>query len=302
MLDEAPESETGERDLQAGFPVCRIRRRITRGFWTKYFPTQERADNWLARHPGDLKGKCDDSCAIICNDNNKCTIDFDGTCEANGCSSVPRKVISCNSNSLCSVGSCDANLGCQYKQKDCSDGDLCTIDKCKERTGKCVNKPIKCNDGNLCTTDTCNKNTGLCEYKADDNKCKSSDPCKIGTCDKFGGCTFTDLKCVSSDPCTIGTCKGGTCEYTPKCVSSDPCQIGRCKKNGKCEYEPKCDDGKLCTVDTCDASGKCTNTQKECRDGNRCTDNTCNEKTGVCDYDPITCPPGLTCFPRRGCQ
>jgi hypothetical protein len=73
---------------------------------------------------GDLLGPCNESCGILCDDMNNCTVDNDQfDCEENGCTpSANRTVVPCEDG----LQICNVTLG--YCVNPCDDGIACTDD------------------------------------------------------------------------------------------------------------------------------------------------------------------------------
>ncbi len=83
-----------------------------------------------------------DTNAVICNDNNICTVDSPNP--FGGCIFTS---VSCDDYNLCTADACDSLAGCIYGTTNCDDNDSCTIDACDSLTG-CFNTPIvNCIDG-----------------------------------------------------------------------------------------------------------------------------------------------------------
>lgn len=179
-------------------------------------------------------GKCEDVTPIKCDDDNICT---DDTCDASlGCVYVPNKnecakgfcsqgyfyppsicedgicppqaKVSCNDNNQCTEDVCIPSKGCIHTivEKDCDDGDPCTLgDKCIE--GQCIpSKTLNCDDNNPCTKDICEQET--CKNEAVDNiPCDDKNMCTIGDQCKGGGCVGVDMvDCDDKDQCTDDYC------------------------------------------------------------------------------------------------
>ena len=121
----------------------------------------------------------------------------------------------------CLKGDCNACLktskpgGCTG-DKQCDDGDLCTLNSCV--LAKCVTE-TSAKDGNDC----------------DDNQvCTSKDRCTSGVCK---GEPDTGGTCDDGNPCTAGdACKLGKCEgkgVTP-CDDNNPCTVDACDETKGC--------------------------------------------------------------------
>ncbi|GEM_PF-727730 len=183
--------------------------------------------------------------------------------------------------------------------KECSDGSLCTLDRCSG--GRCSWGGVNCNDSDPCTLDSCKPATGCSNIpRAPGTGCSDSDSCTSSdTCQVKGGklmCVGTPTgkdgaPCSDSKSCTKGdVCKSGKCIGVMACDDGNACTKDSCHVNGHCTYEvdPKtCDDNNPCTIDVCKAIGanKCSHTAK-CDDGSACTTDSCNKATGACTHKP----------------
>lgn len=101
-------------------------------------------------------GWCDNE-FVDCDDGNPCTVDF---CDPETlCVGGPFDGNPCSQDEDCLLGSgtCEAIgiITCRHEERDCDDGDLCTVDACDSDTGNCVNEPVECDDGDPCTEDSC---------------------------------------------------------------------------------------------------------------------------------------------------
>ncbi len=118
----------------------------------------------------------------------------------------------CNDGNLCTIDVC-RNGTCEANYKTCDDANPCTIDDCSPTTG-CANSPIVCDDQDACTTETCNATTGICDVTP--ISCDDSNACTTDACDTANGCSNTRITCDDSDPCTTDTCLPSSgCTYTP---------------------------------------------------------------------------------------
>ncbi len=169
----------------------------------------------------------------------------------------------CNTNDLCSVGTCGVGGICNATNPvDCSSLDgPCSAGVCDMATGMCSSAPSPdgsaCDDGDACTVNT---------------------TCQAGTCAQP-----VAVDCNDGNDCTIDSCNSSSgCINTPA-------------SNGS-----MCDDGDLCTVNATCQAGNCTpGTAKDCDDGNECTNNFCNAADGACLSstlpDNTPCDDGVTC-------
>jgi MYXO-CTERM domain-containing protein len=227
-----------------------------------------------------------------CSDNNVCT--QNDMCQAGSCK--PGTAIVCNDNNPCTVDTCNANSGCVYTNQPtgttCDDGNACsTGDQCNAN-GVCAGTGgLNCNDNNPCTKNTCSG--GICQYPNepngtacdDGNKCTVSDSCVGGQCTGTGA-----PNCDDNNPCTNDSCSpatgctyvnadGKACDDQNPCTLNDVCGGGVCKPGNalQCPATDECHDAGSCDQQ----SGSCTNPVKQ--DGSPCTGGKC--QSGVCILD-----------------
>lgn len=179
--------------------------------------------------------------------------------------------MSCESADPCTVGSCEAPMGCSYAKADCSalDGP-CAAGACDGATGKCVAEPVyegaECVDGDACTTgDVCAAGvcTGapmVCDDPPDPD---CFDPTTRRTYEATGECTDDD--CVYGY--TLADCAGS-------------CVLGACNDCGDDTCGPG-EDCAICPVDCpppccgnaiCDGSETCADCSQDCGDCDSCAD------------------------------
>jgi len=166
---------------------------------------------------------------ISCEDKILCTED---ACDPySGCVHTPRNEY-CDSYDLCKIPRCDIYEGCILDDKNCDDGDACTVDSCIE--GECQNHPHNlCNDYLRCTTDICSPKADYdgkispalfdCDYVFDKNNCGYLASCQEALCTPEHDCQvlFHDDRCPS-DPynsCLLPECTSSGCGYTDVCSS-----------------------------------------------------------------------------------
>jgi len=261
-----------------------------------------------------------------CEDGDPCTDNYcdsiDGTCRKRNNSAPCEDGNECTVNDYCNAGICKSGTN-----RDCSDFDQCTVDRCVVGVG-CVNEDkfgcqhcpggldSECDSPHLCKIGVCDINAdpqGLCVWIAD--PCDDGNPCTTGSCNEWNGvCTFNPVTgpCDDGNPCTTGdTCNVSTmqCVGVPAvCNDGDPCTDDYCDPaDGQCRTNwntAPCDDKKPCTVeDTC-SLGACAGVPKNCEDGNPCTDNFCDPMTGIC-HDTINaeeCEDGNPCTTGDYCE
>ncbi len=187
----------------------------------------------------DANSCTDDSCDLVlgcshklnasaCSDGSACTLN--DACQNGAC--IAGNKMACNDGNPCTDDSCDASLGCQFK-----------------------NNTANCDDGNGCTgPDVCD--TGKC---AAQSGCSANAQCKPGAqatmCICNAGFTGNGFQCVDIDECQNGSANCGAnsaCVNTPgsfQCV----CNAGfaDCNKDAKdgCEINTQTD------VNNCNACG-----------------------------------------------
>eukprot|EP01125_Pyxidicula_operculata_P000208 TRINITY_DN10305_c0_g1_i1.p1 TRINITY_DN10305_c0_g1~~TRINITY_DN10305_c0_g1_i1.p1 ORF type:complete len:1933 (+),score=488.24 TRINITY_DN10305_c0_g1_i1:791-5800(+) len=182
----------------------------------------------------------------------------------------------------------------------CNQTDFCqTPNGCDNNTG-CLTVPVVCPPPtNLCMAVKRNSSNPVCCETYDPEKCKSSDPCSIGSCDPASGqCSFTP-KCGVSTLCTIFSCDPVTADCSSSNVTCTPpnkCFLESvCSEVDGCVFTAKsCDDNNTCTVDTCDIeTGVCSNVPVVCDDKDACTVDTCVD--GQCVSTPKNCDDNNLC-------
>ncbi|MEZ4267300.1 MAG: hypothetical protein R3F39_13050 [Myxococcota bacterium] len=265
-------------------------------------------------------GKCDPAsgaCVEIaanggaaCDTGDICAVG--GKCSAGVCLGSAKD---CSAKSgPCSVGSCDAVLGCVAvplaNGKKCSDGNACTVaDVCA--AGECVGAPADCSVlDSACREGYCDPVAGSCKSKAANGGafCKSDTPCGgTGTC-VAGACDATPVDCTSlTGPCRTGTCDelSGTCVAVPDnegsgcndgraCTTTDKCSGGICVGSGA-----DCSglDGP-CVIGVCSDAGGCVAAPApaglSCDDGDACTVADACGASG-CEGTPRTCKGSDAC-------
>eukprot|EP01128_Nolandella_sp_AFSM9_P000453 TRINITY_DN10610_c0_g1_i1.p1 TRINITY_DN10610_c0_g1~~TRINITY_DN10610_c0_g1_i1.p1 ORF type:complete len:1236 (+),score=302.66 TRINITY_DN10610_c0_g1_i1:108-3710(+) len=238
--------------------------------------------DWEASEPSD---KC--KMRVLDSSASDCCIEID----------VPRE-----SESLCTIGSCDPATGIWTEVPKCGVSDACmdrscdngectetplacvsddpcvVAESCDPLNGGCVFVPYVCeDDGNQCTKEQCVNNNGVAECIAPTVDCNDGNPCSEDSCDpNTGTCTYTETVCNDNNECTIDTCDASTvdgCVYT------------------EIDVAEVCDDHDMCTIDTCDPAvpGGCVWTVEPCTDGDPCTYDICTPFRG-CEYRTVDCP------------
>lgn len=156
-----------------------------------------------------LSGNCvNDASASGCDDGDPCTAD---SCDSTGCAHEP---LVCDDGLACTIDSCNSlGEGCEYTQKDCSNGNLCDgQESCNPANGQCVSgTSIVCNNGNDCDgVETCIPDTGECSF---------------GTplvCNDF-------IACLGEEYCNSVT---GSCQVSNQTGSACPVSGAKCEEDG----------------------------------------------------------------------
>lgn len=148
------------------------------------------------------------------------------TIQAPGYRCKGKNAIVCNDNNLCTVDTCDRKLGCVYTNlangTACDDNDLCTsTSSCS--AGTCTGGTATvCNDDNPCTDNTCVAGTG-CVFQNNTATCDDENACTEGDACSAGFCVGTPKDCSDGDTCTSDVCTGGICSNT---AFHDVCEAG----------------------------------------------------------------------------
>lgn len=180
-----------------------------------------------------LGGACTDGVALVCSDDNPCTID--GCDAATGCGFPPvAEGAPCDNDDLCDGReTCGAGVCRPGEVPDCDDGKPCTLGWCN-RTDGCVYEALPegtpcagrcgdstcsdgvcasadtCNDGNPCTTDSCNLATG-CEHRPATNGISCGD-CLVCESSRCVG----DPACAADAGCGCGHDRPGVRDGAPE--------------------------------------------------------------------------------------
>ena len=237
----------------------------------------------------------------------------------------------CDDGSACTSGDACVDGGCMGVAKNCSDGNVCTVDTCDPATGACTNAvsalacedgdpctapdgcvdglcvsgpPATCDDGNMCTLDTCVPGAGCIHQDAvgigcdDGDACTTGEQCAAGVCAGGAG-----LNCDDSDLCTIDSCDPvAGCKHgsiADLCTDSNPCTDEGCDPDIGCVFPfnaAPCDDQSLCTIGDQCFEGACLGAPVPVDDGNPCTDDTCDAATGpLHEPNAVPCDDGDAC-------
>ena len=280
-----------------------------------------------------------------CDDGNPCTVS-DACDPFKQCVGTPLVGGECDDANACTredrcVAGADGTALCEGTGQDCSDGNLCTEDRCDPATGTCLHPAVDCADGNTCTTDVCDPTTGLCRRDNvagscfDGRYCTSGETCVGGNCvdgqpvvcpqpqcgsnvcmEEDGGCRLRDWGgpgCPAGGQCYGYACINNRCQVfnsgPDPCDPHDPtgCSRARCVR-GQCQLDITipCNDSNPCTEDVC-TSFACDPRPKA--DGaacaSLCATGVC--QSGVCsNATPVSCDDGNpctrdSCDPVSGC-
>src|SRR5262245_1198047 len=168
------------------------------------------SESALAAHlaHGDVAGSCDNLCALLCDDDDACTVDDTGDCEQHGCPAAPRQAVNCDDGGECTPDACNPTSGCTNTPSvgaACDDGLVCTGRDACTSAGNCEGAPIPgcclsdaaC-DPSRCRRETCNLSTHVCE--ADPVVCTAPDNCTVSACDETTGqCADTPVSCPAGE-------------------------------------------------------------------------------------------------------
>jgi hypothetical protein len=287
--------------------------------------------------PGELLGP-----GASCDDGNSCTVS-DACDGAAHCHGTPLGGgAGCDDRNACTrddrcVTQGDAVV-CEGTAQDCSDGDLCTQDRCDPATGACLHPPVVCADGNSCTTDVCDPATGQCRRDnvagacSDGRICTTGQSCVGGNCvggepvvcqqpqcgsnvcmEEDHGCRLRDWGgpgCPAGGDCYSFVCINNACRILNdsggSCTIPGYCGLAQCVRGG-CQptVALPCDDANPCTEDVCPQGGfSCTHSPKA--DGTPCVDQCRTCQGGVCSDTPVSCDDASlctadSCNPTLGC-
>ena len=244
--------------------------------------------------------------------------------------------VSCDDLDPATTDNCDTAKGCTHTPfvidkecsvaLDCVDANECTVSEyCDGVTFKCRTYDRNCDDGDPCTVDTCSAKIG-CEHTripdcgkpcSDNAQCNDDNPCTSDSCDEYEGkkhCNNKAVSCDDMDSCTVDYCdKSVACVHLAQafcpcvtdvdCKSANLCNDAACNKfEGFCyEFPRSCDDSVPCTIDSCDPKtgfclhkedpdfpGKCLPClQTEDCEEIPCFTLECHHQLFICTYEPI---------------
>ena len=222
----------------------------------------------------------------VCSDNNPCTIE--DICQGTQCLGKKKD---CSDGNACTVDGCDPNIGCTYVKAQkgviCDDLKQCTDLGSCDGDGGCLGNNKNCDDGNLCTVDACKEDKG-CTHDAPQGSlgCSDGDPCTDGDSCVNLVCKGAISKCDDGDPCTTDGCGGAGCTHTvvsngTSCGGGQcwggGCVVAKCG-NGACEYN----ESTVSCADDCPAGGgACDPTDATCVKD--CVKTKCNVPAAACD-------------------
>lgn len=209
---------------------------------------------------------------------------------------------------------------CITGERDCDDGNPCTLDACDPRMG-CVNNEMTYEIGSskiwycpghlaqadaqaacgtlgaeLATVNTAEDATALANVLLDfadldvwvssfsGNFCPTPKRVVVPQCQ-----AFDQAGCTASDVCF--TERAFLCAI--ECNDGNPCTRDYVGDDGLCLSGPAdCDDGNACTVDSCSERDGCLHVvpDGQCADADPCTTDTCNTQTGACTHARVAVP------------
>lgn len=161
---------------------------------------------------------------MACTDFNPCTVGdwcFNGSC-------FPGEAVICWDENECTLDYCDPDSGeCKFSPlgKPCDDLDQCTtFDLCQG--GVCKGFPVDCNDLNPCTLDACQPAAGCVHAPLDGALCDDMDPCTLGDHCAMDQCVQTGwTNCDDYNACTADLCQPGWgCQNLP--LDGEACDDG----------------------------------------------------------------------------
>jgi len=273
-------------------------------------------------------GVCGGASMRDCTDSDVCTQDV---CDeavdaclhlASGANGTP-----CDDGQYCTMGDvCSGGVCTGSGVRDCSDGNICTLDSCNDGTNQCDHDAAAangnaCDDGLFCTiNDSCS--SGSC-LGGPARNCSDGNVCTADSCDEGNDVCVNDAAAADGNACDDGsyctqatTCSGGFCTGgNPRnCADALPCTADSCNDvTDQCDHLPVtdgtgCDDGQFCTVAESCTGGVCGGgSPRNCSDGNQCTADSCNEGTSSCDHDMAAmngsgCDDGQYCVNGETCN
>lgn len=202
------------------------------------------------------------------------------------------------------------------EERDCDDGDPCTVgDRCENL--QCVpGEPLDCQDSDPCTVDVCSPTEGCTHVLVDGLQCDDGDPCTVNDKCTDGKCVGVAKDCDDKNSCTDDWCESSRgCVHYPNqaiCDDANACTVGDRCVEGVCEGLSICDDLDPCTLDLC-KDGVCSHelipncgpcqTDAQCEDNNPCSLDFCVE--GTCIHvlapEPPCCDADTDCDDEIAC-
>jgi len=168
----------------------------------------------------DIYAGCISGSPPDCSDGIECTTDSCNE-EMDLCENTPQDSL-CIDELFCTVNErCDANSGCIFEERNCSDEIDCTQDFCSEEEKTCLHLPQNeiCDDSNECTDDLCNIETGCQNLNVPDGMlCGLHDGTQI---------------CVSGE-CVERRCGDGYVEPLNSEYGAEECDDGNLEENDSC--------------------------------------------------------------------
>ncbi|KAK5583070.1 hypothetical protein RB653_004660 [Dictyostelium firmibasis] len=268
-----------------------------------------------------------------CDDRDPCTIDFcfNGTCGhfiSDGCTKCSEN-FACFTIDPCKPIVCSENGSniCIETEKDCDDGNPCTMSTCENGTGTCLDtfiddcivcsKGIGCLTIDKCSPIICNENGDGClqtSTNCSDNLFCTEDICTRGECTnpQIENCvecndnikpvfSFMEMSALRS----ISPVENLASE-SHGCYSNNKCVLVECSSNGTgCIYNDiKCDPPNPCQESYCE-DGTCYSTPKSdceicsndfaCITKNKCETQVCSKTKDSCITVPMDCDDGDDC-------
>ncbi|MGB0588978.1 MAG: hypothetical protein ACPGU1_04780 [Myxococcota bacterium] len=251
------------------------------------------------------EGLCVSGPAIVCDDNNPCTLDK-CVSAAGGCTAEPLEDgLTCQPNNLCLLpGECALGSCIGGAAVVCDDASPCTMIQCLPAHG-CVEEPAT--DGSMCEDENPCTQTGTCEAGSCSTvpmACNDDNPCTMDSCQE-GACTHTALAdgsgCDTGNACDQeATCESGVCQGAVAVIcepglcdvkSCDPA-TGACVVTHTSPDDTNCGGGDACQLPGVCEDGTCEGmADVSCDDSDACTVDACQSEFGLCKHTETLCPP-----------
>lgn len=280
-----------------------------------WFIDQLRFNAWLCGD-GELEPgageACDDGNSVQCDAcNNACHASsagcFDGaTCIASGATvgcntcnmavpptatgDIPVSPVpmgsACDDQLFCTVGdSCDGAGACKATPNSCSDGIVCTVDRCDEVGKRCLH-PIEtkwCLIANTCFANGTTNPSNVCQVCSSDGSSTAWDHKPVGMQCGDPAC-MGGMQTAASTCDTSGVCAAGAVSMCPlaMCATPQSCEA-LCTSDQNCAQRAYCLASSMMCVPDLPAASACTR-NAECA-SDFCIDGVCCDKacTGACE-------------------